>query len=40
MILENQPFKVWMVNFCSTENSSAKDVDFSRANPAEAASLN
>ena len=40
MILENQSFKVSMVNFSSTENSSAKDVDFSRASTAEAASFN
>ena len=41
MILENQSFKVsLMVNFNFTENNSAKDVDFSRANTAEAASFN
>ena len=40
MILENQSFKVsLMVNFNFTEKSSAKDVDFSRANTAEAASF-
>ena len=40
MILENQSFEVSMVNFSSTENNSAKDVDFSGANTAEAASFN
>ena len=38
MILENHPFKVSIVNFSSTENNSAREVDFSWANTAEAAS--
>ena len=29
IILENQLFKVLMVNFYSTENSSVREVDFS-----------
>ena len=40
MILENHSFKVSTVNFSSTENNSARDVDFSQANTAEAASFN
>ena len=40
MILENQSFKVSMVSFSSTENTSVKVVDFLRANTAEAASFN
>ena len=39
IMLENQLFKVSSVNFNSTENSSAKEVDFSHANMAEATSL-
>ena len=37
--LENQSFRVSMVNFSSTENNSAKEVDFSQASTAEAASF-
>ena len=40
MILENQSFKVSTVNFNLTENNSARNVAFSRANTAEAASFN
>ena len=36
MILENQSFKVSTVNFNLTENNSARNVAFSRANTAEA----
>ena len=32
MVFENQSFKVSTVNFNSTENNSAREVDFSRAN--------
>ena len=39
IILENQSFKVSTVNFNSTENNSARDTAFSRANTAEAASF-
>ena len=39
MILENHLFKVSTVNFNFTENNSARDIDFSRANTAEAASF-
>ena len=37
---ENQSFKVSTVNFSSTEKSSAREVDFSRAITASAASFN
>ena len=40
MILENQSLKVSMVNLSSAENTLAKEVDFQRANTAEAASFN
>ena len=40
MILENQSFKVSTVNFNLTENNSARNVAFSCANTAEAASFN
>ena len=40
MILENQSFKVSTVNFNLTENNSARNIAFSRANTAEAASFN
>ena len=39
IILENQSFKVSALNFNSTENNSATDVAFSRANTAEATSF-
>ena len=40
MILENQSFKVSTKNFNLTENNSARNVAFSLANTAEAASFN
>ena len=40
MIIENHSFKVSTVNFNSTENNSARDVAFSQANTAKAASFN
>ena len=40
VILENQSLKVSMVNLSSTENNLAMEVDFQRANTAEAASFN
>ena len=39
MVFENQSFKVSTVNFNSTENISAREVDFSRANNTDLASL-
>ena len=39
ILFENQLFKVSIVNFSSTGNSSARQVDFSPANTAESASL-
>ena len=39
IVFVNQSFNVSIVNFNSTENSSARDVDFSRAKAAEAVSL-
>ena len=39
IVFENQLFNVSIVNFNSTENSSASEVDFSRAKTAVAASL-
>ena len=39
MTLENQSFNVSIVNFNSTENNSAREVDFSRDNSADAASF-
>ena len=39
IVSKNQAFNVSIVNFNSTENSSAKEVDFSRANPASAVSF-
>ena len=38
-VFENQAFNVSIVNFNSTENNSAREVDFSRANTTEAASF-
>ena len=37
MTLENQSFNVSVVNFNFTENNSAREVDFSRANTVDAA---
>ena len=39
MVFEKQSFKVLIVNFNSTENNSAREVDFSRAHTADAAFL-
>ena len=39
IVLENQLFKVSTVNFSSTENNSAREVDFSRSRTAVAASF-
>ena len=39
ILFENQLFKVSIVNFSSTENSSVRKVDFSHANTAEAIPL-
>lgn len=39
IVFEKQLSKVSIVHFNSTENSSAREVDFSRANTAETASL-
>ena len=36
IVLENQLFKLSIVNFSSTENNSAREVDFSRARTAVA----
>ena len=36
MTLENQSFNMPIVNFNSTKNNSAREVDFSRANTADA----
>ena len=38
-VLANQSFKVSAVNFNSTKNNSAKEVEFLQANTANAASL-
>ena len=37
IVFENQSFNTSTVNFNSTENNSAREVDFSRANTANAA---
>ena len=39
IVFENQSFKVLTVNFNSTEINSARKVDFSRTNTADAAFL-
>ena len=39
IVFENQSFKVLTVNFNSTENNSARKVDLSRTNTADAAFL-
>ena len=39
IVSENQTFNVSIVNFNSTENIAAREVDFSRANTASAASF-
>ena len=39
IVFENQAFNVTILNFNSTENNSAREVDFSRANTAVAASF-
>ena len=39
MTLKNQSFNMSIVNFNSTENNSAREVDFSQANTADASSF-